>query len=339
MEFFERVGNGRVKCTLCVRECVLEPGQRGACRVRVNRQGEIHSLIYGRLSTYSVEYVEKIPLYLYYPNSQFITLGSAGCNLGCDFCLTWNITQVEPEEVDLSPLSPDNIVKSARALRARGIAYTHSEPTLNIEYYLEVMKTAVRSGLKNVFATNGIISLEALHTILNHVDAFAVTFKGSRKFYSRACHFSPPEGHLSRVLRSIRDAGKHLELVYVLIPGKNDDTQSLKELAALASEVEAPVILLRFFPSYRYERVESTPEESLERARDYLIGAGVGHVFLENIFSHPGKNVYCRECGKVLVSRQGYGVVEWNLRTEGEENYCIFCGSKSQVLGTLGKLL
>ncbi len=339
MEFFERVGNGRVKCTLCTRECLLEPGQRGACRVRINQQGKIHSLIYGRLSTYSLEYVEKIPLYLYYPNSQFITLGSAGCNLGCDFCLTWNITQVEPEEVELSPLSPENLVKSAQALKARGIAYTHSEPTLNLEYYIEIMKTAAKYNLKNVFATNGILSLKALRTILRYVDAFAVTFKGNRGFYSEACHFSPPEGHLAQVVKRIRDAGKHLELVYVLIPGKNDDTQSLDELAALASEVEAPVILLRFFPSYRYENIEATPEESLERAREHLMQKGVEYVFLENIFSHPGKNIHCRECGRVIVSRQGYGVVEWNLRTQGEENYCLFCGSKTPVVGTRGKLL
>ncbi len=335
--FYIPLQDGKVKCELCIRGCVIEKGKRGACRVRVNEDGKLYSLIYGEVSTYSVEYVEKIPLYMYYPNQQFLTLGSAGCNLSCDFCLTWNITQVLPEEVEVTPLKTENIVESAKALGCTGVCYTHSEPTLNLEYYLEIMKAVEKAGLKNVFATNGLLSENVLDEILKYVDAFALTFKGKESFYSKYCSADVPKEHLLKIITKIKEKKKHLELVYVLIPDLNDDEESLSSLAELSLHGEAPVILLRFFPSYKLDKLEATPEESLEKALNYLYSKGVENVFMENIFSHPGKNIYCASCKDLLVEREGYGVVKWNLETRGSENYCKNCGTKSKVVGSLGK--
>jgi pyruvate formate lyase activating enzyme len=331
---YERLSEGRVRCNLCIRRCIISEGKRGFCRVRGNRGGKLYNLHYGELSSFSVDYVEKTPLYLFYPNHQFLNLGGVGCNLACEFCLTWNITQVDPNEVKTSKLTPEQIARAAKATRCRGIVYTHSEPTLNLEFYLEVMKAAKEQGLKNVLATNGYVTMEAFSKLEPYLDAVALTFKGSADFYPRRCGVAYAKEHLHALARRIRDAGKHLEVVMVLIPGENDDEASLAEAVHLAKLGNASIIFLRFFPSYRMDTLEATDEATLERALSYAYSHGVV-AFLENIFSHPGKNLYCSSCGKILIRREGYGVVEWNLRTEGEKNFCKACGALAKVVGDL----
>ena len=331
---YERLSEGRVRCNLCIRRCSIGEGERGFCRVRGNRGGRLYNLYYGELSSFSVDYVEKTPLYLFYPNHQFLNLGGVGCNLACEFCLAWNITQVEPEEVRTSRLTPEQIVSAAIATRCRGIVYTHSEPTLNLEFYLEVMRAARERGLKNVLATNGYVTLEAFSMLEPYLDAVALTVKGSAEFYSRRCGFTYAREHLHALAERIRRAGIHLEVVMVLVPNENDDEASVAEAVELAKRGDAGIIFLRFIPSYQMDELEATPEATLERALSYAYSRGVV-AFMENIFSHPGKSLYCQSCGKVLLRREGYGVVEWNLHTSGEKNFCRACGAPAKVVGDL----
>ncbi len=267
---YERLSEGRVRCNLCIRRCTIGEGERGFCRVRGNRGGRLYNLYYGELSSFSVDYVEKTPLYLFYPNHQFLNLGGVGCNLACEFCLAWNITQVEPEEVRTSRLTPEQIVSAAIATRCRGIVYTHSEPTLNLEFYLEVMKAARERGLKNVLATNGYVTLEAFSMLEPYLDAVALTVKGSAEFYSRRCGFTYAREHLHALAERIRRAGIHLEVVMVLVPNENDDEASVAEAVELAKRGDAGITITLDFgaklliPSKSMPRVLSVALSSKE---------------------------------------------------------------------------
>jgi pyruvate formate lyase activating enzyme len=326
---YEDLKDKRVKCNLCILKCMIRDGKRGFCRVRENKGGRLYNIIYGKLSSLSTDYIEKAPLYHFYPNHKFLTLGSLGCNLKCDFCLTWNITQVEPSEVKVDEMPAEKIVRSAKELTCKGIVYTHSEPTMNLEYYAEIMREAKKHGLVNVFATNGLISLEALDMLLDSVDAIPLTVKGSGDFYSRVCGARVEISHFERLVDAINDGGIHLEMVYVLISGFNDDEESLHQVIGLADRGNAPLIFLRFFPSYRMDHLDSPPEEEMERALNMAYGHGLKYAYLENIYSHPGKNTYCENCKKSLIKREGYGVVEWNLNGDR----CSFCGVEIPVVG------
>ncbi len=321
--------NGTVKCNLCILRCEIKDGKRGFCRTRENRGGKLYNIIYGKLSSFSTDFIEKAPLYHFYPNHSFLTIGSVGCNLKCKFCLTWNITQVRPDEVRADELTIEEIVESAKKLHCRGIVYTHSEPTLNIEFYAELMKAAKDNGLSNVFATNGFISLEAFNLISEHLDAVALTIKGTEDFYKRICRVNVDFEHISRLMGKIKNLGIHLEVVNVLIPGHNDDKDSLLELVDLVKKSDTPLIFLRFFPSYKMDNLDSPSEEKLENALNLAYQRGLKYVYLENIYSHPGKNTYCEKCKKVLVKREGYGIVEWNLK----EGHCPYCGTKIPIIG------
>ncbi len=318
------------ECNLCVINCKIKEGSKGFCGVRENRGGKLYSLIYGKLSSFSTDFIEKAPCYHFYPNHKFLTIGSAGCNLRCKFCLTWSITQVDPQGVRTDELGVEKIVRSAKELGCRGIVYTHSEPTLNIEYYAELMEKAKDEGLVNVFATNGLISLEAFDLIADRLDAVALTIKGNRDFYKNVCGVDFDRAHLSNLTKAIKARGIHLEIVYILIPDHNDDENSLVELIEFVKAANAPLIFLRFFPSHKMDDRGSTPEEGLEHALNMAYQKGLKYVYVENIYSHPGKNTYCERCKEPVIKREGYGIVEWNL--EGD-NSCKFCGAKIPIIG------
>jgi pyruvate formate lyase activating enzyme len=318
-----------VECNLCIINCKIKEGSTGFCGVRENRGGKLYNTIYGKLSSFSTDFIEKAPLYHFYPNHKFLTIGGVGCNLKCDFCLTWNITQVEPQTVETDELDVEKIIKSAKELECRGIVYTHSEPTLNIEYYRELMKDAKENGLVNAFATNGLITLEAFDIIGNYLDAVSLTIKGSEGFYKEVCGVKVDRAHFPPLIKRIKEKGIHLEIVYILIPGKNDDEGSLNDLIELVKDADSPLIFLRFFPSYKMDSLGSTPEEALENALNMAYDKGLKHVYVENIHSHPGKNTYCESCKKPVIKREGYGIVEWNIGGGS----CKFCGTKIPIIG------
>jgi|Deesub1362A_J573_1020465.scaffolds.fasta_scaffold00115_24 pyruvate formate lyase activating enzyme len=321
--------NNIVNCRLCTHYCFLKEGERGFCKVRINVKGKLYNTIYEKLSSFSTDYIEKTPLYHFYPNHRFITVGSFGCNLKCAFCLTWSITQVEPEEFRAEYIKADKIVEASKQLKCRGVVYTHSEPTLNIEYYAKIMELAKGNGLLNVFATNGLISPEGLKTICEYIDAVALTVKGNQEFYSKVCGFKFNNTHLLRLIDIFKSKNTHLELVYVIIPGFNDDEKNLSEAIHLSKKADSPLILLRFFPSYKMDKIDSPSEKIMEKALNLAYSKGLKYVYLENIFSHPGKNTYCEKCKKLLIRREGYGIVEWHL----EGNKCPRCGTIIPIRG------
>jgi pyruvate formate lyase activating enzyme len=326
---YDKLTAEKVKCNLCIHQCYISPGKRGFCKTRENVDGRLFNVIFGCLSSFSTDFVEKVPLYHFYPNQRFLTIGSVGCNLSCRFCLTWNITQKTPEEIESENLTPERLITAASELNCRGIAYTHSEPALNVEFFSEVMEKAKNAGLANVFATNGFISIEAFEKIADQLDAVALTFKGDREFYRRVCGGRYDEEHFRKLIKAIRDRGIHLEIVYVLIQGENDDEKSLNELVELAKLGASPIIFLRFFPSYKMEDIESPAEEILEHAVNFAYSKGVEHAYVENIFQHPGKNTYCPGCGSMLVEREGYGIVKWLI----ENKRCPRCKRPISIVG------
>ncbi len=93
-----------VKCLLCAQECVMKNGERGRCRARINQDGVLKSLVYGRPAAIHVDPIEKKPFYHFLPGSNAFSLGTAGCPLSCRFCQNWEISQARPEDIRTSLL-------------------------------------------------------------------------------------------------------------------------------------------------------------------------------------------------------------------------------------------
>jgi pyruvate formate lyase activating enzyme len=86
-----------IECTLCPHLCKIQPGKRGICGVRKNTGEKIELTTYGVISGYSLDPVEKKPLYHFFPGYNILSAGSYGCNMRCDFCQNWHISQKASE--------------------------------------------------------------------------------------------------------------------------------------------------------------------------------------------------------------------------------------------------
>ena len=88
--------NGKVRCNVCERRCLLVTDGFGWCRTRQNRGGKLVTLIYGAVSSLAVNPIEKKPFYHFYPGSLTLTAGSWSCNFGCPWCQNWDLSKVPP---------------------------------------------------------------------------------------------------------------------------------------------------------------------------------------------------------------------------------------------------
>jgi len=324
--FYEELPGGRVKCKLCPWECTIKPGDRGICKVRLNQDGRLVTLCYSRPCTIHVDPIEKKPFYHFLPGEEAFSIATAGCNLGCKFCQNWQISQRRPEELDSFYIPPDGIIRLAKRSRSKIIAFTYSEPVVFYEYMLDIAKLAKGEGIKTVVVTGGFINPEPLRLLCRYVDAIKVDLKGfNEKYYKKVVL-----GKLKPILEAmkiIKEEGVHLEIVYLVVPILNDDSEEIKEMCRWIKENlgrDIPLHFSRFFPAYKMKDYPPTPLSTVERLRKIAIDEGLRYVYVGNVPpGHPGESTYCPEDGKLLIGRAGYEVVVNNIK----DGRCKFDGT------------
>jgi pyruvate formate lyase activating enzyme len=315
-----------VRCLLCAQGCTIKAGDRGKCRARMNVNGELRSLVYGRPLAIHVDPIEKKPFYNFLPGSDAFSLGTAGCPLRCKFCQNWTLSQVAPEDNDTQYAAPGTIVQAAASDRAPVIAFTYNEPTVFTEYLLDIAREAKKRGIRSVLVSCGFMNEAPLAEMCEALDAIKIDLKGfSEDFYRKVS-----SGELKPVLRSIRQVAqskRHLEIVNLMVPTLNDDKTSVQGLVDwVAGELgpDVPVHFTRFHPDYQLLNLPPTPIATLERARDAAMAKGLHYAYVGNVPDHPGNHTYCPKCGKIVIKRSGFFVDQMNLRNGA----CAFCGQR-----------
>lgn len=274
----------KVTCSICYHQCKLSDGQLGICRARQNFDGEIRAENYGRVTSISLDPIEKKPLYMFQPGTRILSVGSYGCNMRCSFCQNSTISMAGCEQVRWREIMPDELVESAESLKANGnigIAYTYNEPFVGYEYVMDCSKLAHQKGLVNVAVTNGGILLEPLMEILPYIDAMNIDLKAfNEDFYRRM------GGDLHTVLNTIATAANHchVEVTTLIIPGENDSEGEMSELSRWIASVDKniPLHISRFFPAWKMTDKQPTPVERVftlaDTARKHLRNVYVGNV-------------------------------------------------------------
>lgn len=322
---YETLGNKRVRCNLCAHRCLIADGKRGICRVRENRAGTLYTLAYGRAIARHVDPVEKKPLLHFYPGSTAYSIATPGCNFDCRWCQNWEISQPPHEQYFIkgTEASPEQIVFAARQAGCRSIAYTYTEPTVFFEYVHDTARLAHEAGLANILVTSGYFTSEAIGTIQPYLDAANVDMKAFRDATYRQYVGARLQPVLD-TLKAMARLGIWLEVTTLVIPGINEDEAELRDAAELIARevgVEAPWHIRRFFPAYKMTHIPQTPASTLTRAREIGLRAGLHYVYVGNV---PGEeNTFCRQCGRLLIRRDGFRVVEKNILPDGT---CPDCG-------------
>lgn len=321
---FTKEGEGKVRCRLCPHECVIPEGKVGACHVRVNRNGQLISLVYGQLAAIHSDPVEKKPLYHFYPGRQILSVGTHGCNLRCSFCQNYNLSQCDVDAPSRDfPITPSQLAHQAMSIPGNiGIAYTYNEPTVFYEFMVDVAELIHSAGLKNVAITNGFINSGPLLNLLPLMDAFNVDLKSfSDSFYRQMTG-----GRLAPVmdtLKAIVNAGKHLEITYLVIPTLNDSEEEFREMIdwiSLELGPDIPLHLSRYFPAWKLS-LPPTPESTLDNFAD-IAAEKLRYIYTGNVSTDIHSCTYCHECKTLLIKRLYYHTELSGVTGDGRCSHC-----------------
>jgi pyruvate formate lyase activating enzyme len=304
--------------------CLLPPGGRGDCRIRANREGRVQCLTYGRPCSLAVDPVEKKPFFHYLPGSRIFSLATVGCNLHCQNCQNWEISQARPEEAPAHDLPPEQVPVLARQQGCAAVAYTYTEPLVCFEYTCDCARACREAGVRNAIVTAGYVNPEPLRQLCRVLDAVTLDIKAmSDPFYREVCGAS-----LAPVLRTIEillAEGVYLELSNLVIPTCNDSDDMLRDLCRWVvahAGAETPFHFLRFFPLHEMTELPPTPVATLVRAREIAHAEGLRHVYVGNLDLPGGEDTACAGCGQVLIRRRRYAILE-NRLCDGA---CPACG-------------
>jgi pyruvate formate lyase activating enzyme len=317
-------GSGKVACDLCPQACRITEGRHGLCLGRVNRGGTLYAMNYGECVSVAMDPIEKKPLYHVCPGRAVLSIAPNGCNLRCDFCQNYSISQARART---SRVEPADLVRLALESGSFGIAYTYTEPLVWFEYLLDAGGLAHESGLMNILVTNGVVNEEPLKELLPLIDAMNVDLKSMRpEFYRTYCHVDG----LAAVKRTITLAAREsfVEVTNLKIPGLNDSEDETRELVDFIAGL-SPSIPLHFsayYPTYKMT-IEPTPVPTLVRAAE-IAREKLHYVYLGNVGGAGDPNTYCPEDGSLLVRRDGYRAEAVGV----DGGKCATCGRRADFV-------
>lgn len=308
--FYEKNADAKVKCHLCAHGCIISSGKRGICSVRENRDGTLYSLVYGKVIAKQIDPIEKKPLFHFYPGSRSFSIATVGCNFRCRHCQNYNISQHVESFHDMpgEEMTPEQVVMEAEVAGCESISYTYTEPTIFMEFAYDCAKLARKKGIKNVFVSNGYTSAEAARAIAPYLDANNIDLKGDDKFYKEIVG-----AKLQPVLDTIKlmkELGVWIEITTLIIPTYNDSDDFLKWIAEFIKSVDIniPWHVSQFYPTYRLTDQPRTPIQTLRKAREIGLNAGLQYVYVGNVPKEGGENTYCPSCGQLLIERLGFPI-------------------------------
>jgi len=318
--------DGRMQCDLCPRDCRLHEGQRGLCFVRMREGKQMLLTTYGRSSGFCVDPIEKKPLNQFYPGSSVLSFGTAGCNLACKFCQNWDISKSRDMDSLADAASPEVIAQAAQRLGCDSVAFTYNDPVIFAEYAMDVADACHAVGVQTVAVTAGYIHAEPRREFYAKIDAANLDIKAfTDEFYVKLTG-----AHLAPVLDTLKylkhETGVWFEITTLLIPGRNDSDAEIEAMCAwIAQELgpEVPLHFSAFHPDWKMTDIPATPAATLERARRIAQRRGLHYVYTGNVHDPEGGTTYCPHCGKALIVRDWYQLLDYRVSADG---HCSECG-------------
>lgn len=309
---YKKLKDKKVQCNICAHRCTIEPGKRGICGVRENKDGKLYSLVYAKACAEHVDPIEKKPLFHFLPGTTSLSIATVGCNFRCFHCQNAEISQLPREtgKIEGFDLPPEKVIENAKKFGTQGISYTYTEPTIFFEYALDCMKLAKKEGLKNTWISNGYMTRETVELMAPYLDAANIDLK----FFRDDLYVKTSGAKLQPVLDSLKlmkKLGIWVEVTTLLIPGYTDQGTQLEDIAKFIKKElgdNTPWHISRFYPAYKMTDVPPTPSDLIDKA--YGIGKKIGlkYVYTGNVWGDERENTYCSKCGELAIKRTGYEI-------------------------------
>ena len=317
-------GTHTVRCGVCTRHCEIDPGERGACRTRLNLEGQLYTLTYGDIIASESRAVELKPFFHYHPGRTMLTIATPSCNLECPWCQNYEMSGAEPRPLVAEHVPMRDVVDQARANGDVGVCVSFTEPLMLFEYCLGLFREA-GPRMACAFVSNGYMTSDALHMLSRAgLGAINVDIKGSDRVYQDFCEGA--EGALPawETVRNALATGLHVEVVHPVVTGLSDNERDFGQIISRHLEYAGPDVPLHinaYFPAHRFE-APTTSVEFLERAHAMAREAGINFPYVGNVPGHRLANTSCPQCGELMLERWE-GKLERDLTDEFK---CVSCG-------------
>ncbi len=347
---YKKSKNKAVICQACKWYCNIPNGFTGLCGIRLNKNGKLYLLTHSQPAIIAIDPIEKKPFFHFLPSTQILSIGTYGCNFGCEFCQNWELSQtpklirIKALQNKLSPSKTSRLIKEfidnnsyrytpkkaltdALKYEVPSIAFTYNEPTIFAEYALNIMKLAKKYNIRGVFVSSGYESKETLNLLDKYIDAYNIDLKGAtEKFYIRYTHT-----HIKHVLETIEEIfsrKKWLEITTLLIPNLNASKKDIRFIARFIKNLSPniPWHISSFYPHYKLRDIPPTPLKTLIKAYEIGKEEGLNYVYTGNIPNTDTESTYCPKCGELLIRRNGYNVELKNINLN--KGICKKCGFK-----------
>jgi pyruvate formate lyase activating enzyme len=276
--YWKLIKDKKLKCFLCPHECIIENGEVGKCKTRMNILGKLKIMNYSKVYEISHNKIEENNLFHFLPNSQTIKVLVPGTNLKNKIEFSENLPVVN--------LTPGALVKQTNKTNSKIIFYS-GEPGIYIEYIKDVIKKA--GDKRQVIESSGFLN-EVLIKDLKEIEAGLFEINSMREeFYEKLL-----DGKLENVLNFIKEfykKGKLVEIKMPLIKEFHEDFYDVRKLVSwILKELDKNVPL--HFLSI------NVSEDFLEKCRKIAMDAGMDFVYTLN-----EKNTFCPNCKKPVVIR------------------------------------
>lgn len=307
-----------LRCVACGHRCRIAEGKSGVCRVRRNVGGQLR-VPAGYVASVAIDPIEKKPFYHVFPGSDALSFGMLGCDLHCSYCQNWITSQaLRDDKARANPhlISAEALADLAVEHRTPVCVSTYNEPLITADWAVEVFKLLKPLGVRCGFVSNGNGTPEVLRYLRPYVDLYKVDLKcfDDRHYRRLGCA-------LKSVLDTIvllKELNFWVEVVTLVVPTLNDTDEQLNGIARFLAGVDPniPWHVTAFHPDYKLTDPPATPIETLIRAHDAGLSAGLKFVYTGN---RPGRldhreDTFCPRCCATLIRRWGFTVRENRLR-------------------------
>jgi pyruvate formate lyase activating enzyme len=330
---YEKLTGNKVRCNLCERRCKISAGLKGFCKTRLNVGGRLFTLVYGDLSALESRSIEIKPFFHYWPGSTALTLSTWSCNFDCKWCQNHHLSKTEPNPFKANFWPPERVLERALSGGDEGLCVSFQEPTIMTDFAARLFMLGREERLYCCYVSNGYMTSEALRLLKESgMDGVKIDLKGDSETYKRYCGGVDVE----KVWRNVREAkklGLHVEVVNLIVTNVNDDEECLRCIInrhLRESGANTPLHFTRYYPAYKLQN-PPTKVETLERAYEMAVEAGVLYPYIGNVRGHRYENTYCPNCGESLIRRSGYNIIEYKVTSEKR---CSRCGQSIPITGS-----
>jgi pyruvate formate lyase activating enzyme len=322
--YYSVLADHRIQCNICPMCCKLKRNETGLCRTRKNEDSAMRLQTYAQVSALNIDPMEKKPLYHFLPGQPVLSLGNNGCNLKCDFCQNWQLSQTP---LQTRTLNPDDVLALVQQESVPAVAFTYAEPLVWFEYVLDTAQLLKRNGVKVILVTNGLINEKPFLELRPWIDALNIDVKSmDQDFYLRLC-----KGYLKPVLKTCVSASKtcHVEITNLVIPEENDSEKNFHDLGRFICDnlgKDTVLHISRYHPAYKSNK-PATPEKTIHKAvsiaKHYLNYVYPGNLHLAH------NNTCCPICQSTLILRSACSISKINVSADGT---CTVCGYRTGII-------